>query len=198
MTAEGRPSTDSSTAVEAPAVSGSPLDGILLFGLRRRSIDLLATVAVVAFLLWSRFSLLASGPWEWDETIFARGIFDFDLVSHFPHPPGFPGWMALGHLFLPLGGTPLRSFQLASALLSVLALWPLVSLGRRVAPPVVAVTDAAILGARTDGVLLVMKAGRTRREDAARAKDILEKVRVRVVGAALTNLPRDQVGASYG
>lgn len=120
-------------------------NALLLFGLRRRPIDILLTAGVAAFLLWSRFSLLASGPWEWDEAIFARGIFHFDLISHFPQPPGFPGWMALGHLFLPLGGTPLRALQIASALLSVLALWPLVSLGRRVAPPVVAVAAALLV-----------------------------------------------------
>ena len=35
------------------------------------------------------FALLASGPWEWDETIFARGMLDFSLAAHFPQPPGF-------------------------------------------------------------------------------------------------------------
>jgi len=120
-------------------------EALLLFGLKRRRIDLLLTAGVVLFLLWSRFSLLASGPWEWDETIFARGIFDFDLIFHFPHPPGFPGWMALGHLLLPLAGSPLRALQVASALLSVVALWPLVFLGRRAAPPVVAVAAALLV-----------------------------------------------------
>jgi len=135
----------SSTVAVERAARPVRLDAVLLFGLRRRWLDLLLTAGVVLFLLWSRFSLLASGPWEWDETIFARGIFDFDLISHFPHPPGFPGWIALGHLLLPVGGTPLRALQLASALLSVLAVWPLVSLGRKVAPPVVAVAGALLV-----------------------------------------------------
>jgi capsular exopolysaccharide synthesis family protein len=59
------------------------------------------------------------------------------------------------------------------------------------APPVVAVTDAAVLGAKADGVLLVVSAGKTRREQAERAKALLEKAHVRIVGAALTNAPKE-------
>jgi capsular exopolysaccharide synthesis family protein len=40
------------------------------------------------------------------------------------------------------------------------------------APPVIAVTDAAVLGTRVDGVLLVINAGHTRREHAKRAKEL--------------------------
>jgi capsular exopolysaccharide synthesis family protein len=57
------------------------------------------------------------------------------------------------------------------------------------APPVVAVTDAAVLGTKVDGVLLVVNAGRTRREHAERAKELLERVHVRIVGAVLNNTP---------
>jgi hypothetical protein len=96
-------------------------------------------------LVWSRFGLLASGPWEWDEALFARGMLDFNLAAHFPHPPGFPGWLAIGHLLLPLAGRPLEALQWASAALSVAALWPLAALGRRVAPPVVAVAAALVV-----------------------------------------------------
>ena len=57
------------------------------------------------------------------------------------------------------------------------------------APPVIAVTDAAVLGMKVDGVLLVVAAGRTRREHARQARELLERARVRVVGAVLTDLP---------
>ncbi len=67
------------------------------------------------------------------------------------------------------------------------------------APPVIAVTDAAVLGAKVDGVLLVISAGKTRREHAERAKEILEKAKVRIVGATLTNAPKDStIGGYYG
>ncbi len=121
---------------------------LLLFRLPRAGADAALTVLVAVGLAWSRFALLANGPWEWDETLFARGILHFELAAHFPHPPGFPGWLAIGHLLMPLVGEPLRALQLASAAFSVAAVWPLAALGRRVAPPAVAVAAAlAVLAA---------------------------------------------------
>jgi non-specific protein-tyrosine kinase len=67
------------------------------------------------------------------------------------------------------------------------------------APPVIAVTDAAVLGAKVDGVLLVINAGQTRRDHAERAKELLEKAKVRIIGATLTNAPKDSsLGDYYG
>ncbi len=63
------------------------------------------------------------------------------------------------------------------------------------APPVVPVTDAAVLAKRTDGILLVLQAGKTKREHAARAKTLLEQVGARIVGTALTNA---RIDASVG
>ena len=66
------------------------------------------------------------------------------------------------------------------------------------APPVIAVTDATVLGSKVDGVLLVISAGKTRREHAQRAKQMLEKANVRIIGAALTNAPKDSsIGGYY-
>lgn len=59
------------------------------------------------------------------------------------------------------------------------------------APPVLAVTDAAVLASKVDGVLLVVEAGHTRREQAQRAKTVLEKAHVRLVGAVLNNVAED-------
>jgi capsular exopolysaccharide synthesis family protein len=67
------------------------------------------------------------------------------------------------------------------------------------APPVVAVTDAAVLGSKVDGVLLVVSAGKTRRDQAERAKEMLEKARARIVGATLTNSSENSaIGGYYG
>lgn len=55
------------------------------------------------------------------------------------------------------------------------------------APPVLAVTDVAILASKIDGLLLVIKAGVTRRDQAERARDILQRVNARIIGVALTN-----------
>jgi len=121
------------------------IDVLLLFRLSRRPLDVLLTSATTALLIWSRFAYLANGPWEWDETLFARGILHFELAAHFPHPPGFPGWLAIGHALMPVAGDPLLALQLASAAFSVIALWLLTSLGRRVAPPPVAVGAALVV-----------------------------------------------------
>jgi capsular exopolysaccharide synthesis family protein len=65
------------------------------------------------------------------------------------------------------------------------------------APPVIPVTDASVLGAKVDGVLLVVSAGRTRREHVQRARERLERVRVRLIGAVLNNAPRDASLGGY-
>jgi non-specific protein-tyrosine kinase len=59
------------------------------------------------------------------------------------------------------------------------------------APPLVAVTDASLLASKVDGVLLVVKAGNTRREHVRAAKDRLHKVNAHLVGAVLLNAPFD-------
>jgi capsular exopolysaccharide synthesis family protein len=56
-------------------------------------------------------------------------------------------------------------------------------------PPVVAVTDAAVLATKVDGVLLVISAGRTRREYARSAVQRLKQVGARLVGTVVTNVP---------
>lgn len=65
------------------------------------------------------------------------------------------------------------------------------------APPVIAVTDAALLASKLDGVLLVVSAGRTQRDHAQRAKDLLEKIHIRIVGAVLTNAAVDRRLSAY-
>jgi non-specific protein-tyrosine kinase len=65
------------------------------------------------------------------------------------------------------------------------------------APPVIAVTDASVLGTRVDGVLLVVQAGQTRREQAKRAKQQLEKLHIRVIGAVLSGASLDSGMGGY-
>lgn len=66
------------------------------------------------------------------------------------------------------------------------------------APPVTAVTDAALLASLLDGVLLVLRAGGTRRDHAEQAKALLERGKTRIVGAVLNDAPREaSVGGYY-
>jgi non-specific protein-tyrosine kinase len=65
------------------------------------------------------------------------------------------------------------------------------------APPVIAVTDAAVLASKVDGVLLVVSAGRTRREHVQRARALLDRTGIRLVGAVLNNVPLDSTLGGY-
>ncbi len=64
-------------------------------------------------------------------------------------------------------------------------------------PPVLAASDAALLGSRLDGVLIVVRAGHTRRDHTARARQALDRVHARILGAVLSNAPRENSG-KYG
>lgn len=66
------------------------------------------------------------------------------------------------------------------------------------APPVLAVTDAALWASQVDGALLAVSAGRTKREHAQRAKEVLERVRANLVGAVLLEAETATVGGEYG
>ena len=65
------------------------------------------------------------------------------------------------------------------------------------APPVIAVTDAALLAAQVDGALLVIRVGGTQREHVKQAKALLEKVNAHLVGAVLTDAGLDSSLSSY-
>jgi non-specific protein-tyrosine kinase len=64
-------------------------------------------------------------------------------------------------------------------------------------PPVLAVTDAAILARQTDGVVLVVEAGLTRRQVAQNAKEALEKVGANILGVSLNRLQPRGSGSYY-
>jgi len=64
-------------------------------------------------------------------------------------------------------------------------------------PPIIAVTDAAILSSRVDGVLLVVNAGKTRRDLAVKARDMLQQVNANVLGVVLNNAKIDKSAYAY-
>jgi capsular exopolysaccharide synthesis family protein len=61
-------------------------------------------------------------------------------------------------------------------------------------PPILPVTDAAVLARGVDGVLLVIDAGETRREVARRAVDNLQQVGAHLIGAVLNRVPTARGG----
>jgi len=64
-------------------------------------------------------------------------------------------------------------------------------------PPIIAVTDAAILSARVDGVLLVVNAGKTRRDLAIKARDMLQQINANILGVVLNNAKVDKSAYTY-
>lgn len=55
-------------------------------------------------------------------------------------------------------------------------------------PPIIAVTDSGIVGAQTDGVLMVIQAGRTQRGIVRRAEELLNQAHTKIIGHVLTNI----------
>jgi non-specific protein-tyrosine kinase len=58
------------------------------------------------------------------------------------------------------------------------------------APPVTVAVDASVLAAQTDGLMLVVRAGHTRRDRVDQAKEQLKRSRARLLGAVMTNAPK--------
>jgi non-specific protein-tyrosine kinase len=58
-------------------------------------------------------------------------------------------------------------------------------------PPLIAVPDASMLAPHVDGVLLVVRAGHSKREHLRRAQQRLAQVQAHLVGAVVNNVPLD-------
>ncbi len=64
-------------------------------------------------------------------------------------------------------------------------------------PPVLAVTDAALLASHTDGILVVLRSGETEQRAAERTVDQLRRIGVRVFGAVLNEVATTSSDESY-
>ena len=109
---------------------------------------------------------------------------------------------------LPSGPTPpnpselLGSQQMADLLAVLANHYDIVVID---APPLLPVTDAAVLAAVADGAVLVLRHGRTRREEAQRAIQALAAVNAKLLGSVLNFAPKrsrrggyDGYGYGYG
>jgi len=65
------------------------------------------------------------------------------------------------------------------------------------APPVIAVTDAAVLAPHVDGTALVIESGRNEKEIIQKAVNLLDRVGARVVGAVLNNVREKNLYGDY-
>ena len=64
-------------------------------------------------------------------------------------------------------------------------------------PPVLAVTDAQILGSRCDGVILVIKSHQTERKELVKAKNLLDKANINVIGSVINGINQKELDYSY-
>jgi capsular exopolysaccharide synthesis family protein len=65
------------------------------------------------------------------------------------------------------------------------------------APPLLPVTDAAVLAAEADGAIIVVRHGKSRREEVERALQALNSVNSKVLGSVLNFAPRKKRGGGY-
>lgn len=66
------------------------------------------------------------------------------------------------------------------------------------APPLLPVTDAALLAAQTDGALMIVRHGRTRQDQLAHAIERLDSVDAKAIGVVFNMTPAKSGRSSYG
>ena len=66
------------------------------------------------------------------------------------------------------------------------------------APPLLPVTDAAILGSASDGAILIVRHGKTTRDQVSSAVDRLDSVDARLLGTVINMTPAKRSGYGYG
>ncbi|HTQ55248.1 MAG TPA: hypothetical protein VMI94_12355 [Bryobacteraceae bacterium] len=66
--------------------------------------------------------LSARYSFGWDSSQFDRGVFDFDILRHQPHPPGYPLWILALRGLTPMLGNPNRAQVLLALLFTIAAL----------------------------------------------------------------------------
>ena len=82
------------------------------------------TTLVVAL---TRLAAISASMWDWDEALFCAALRDYDVVQHRPHPPGYPLFIALGHITRLVATSDFRALQALNVIASM-TLFPLVYL----------------------------------------------------------------------
>lgn len=101
---------------------------------------------------------------------------------------------------LPSGPIPPNPSELLSSLKMVELFTELKELADIVlidAPPTIAVTDAAVMAAKVDGIVLVIDSTSVRPEMAQKAKDLLVKANGHILGAILNRVEIEEEHAYY-
>lgn len=124
-----------------------------------------------------------------------RGLTTMLLDEAAMQQPPFQATAVNGLMLLPSGELPPNPADLLASKKMEQVIEKLLSVAEYVLfdlPPVLAAADAAVFSRKLDGVLLVAKAGTTKRDQITRAKDQLDRVGANLIGAVLTNAPRSR------
>jgi succinoglycan biosynthesis transport protein ExoP len=65
-------------------------------------------------------------------------------------------------------------------------------------PPLLPVTDAAVVASQVDGTVLIVHAGKTRKPEFQAARAAVESVGGRIIGVVLNKIPENKTGYKYG
>lgn len=115
-------------------------------GHRRIPWATLAPVVAAFGIAVAMWALRPLTPFEWDEVLFMRALDHYDIAAHSPHPPGYPVFVAAGHLTRTVLGDPFASLQAVSILATLGALIAIFVFVRRAGErDVVAWTAALVL-----------------------------------------------------
>lgn len=117
------------------------------------------------------------------------------LAEALQHPAGLPNLQILSPGPMPPNPSELLGSAQMGALVATLktqAQWVILD-----TPPVLAVSDAAAVARWVDGVLLVARSGKSRRDAARRVREDLEQVGARLLGVVLVGVKADPMSHSY-
>jgi len=112
---------------------------------------------------------------------YLAGVCSLDEIS-FPHPTISNLTALLTGPVPPSPADLLSSHRMRDAIAEVRRRYKFIVID---SPPVMAATDAVILSALTDGVLLVVRSGETPKEAFTRTRDLLTAVKCRILGVVL-------------
>jgi len=115
---------------------------VKIFGLFRCYYSLILIV-VISFII--RLCLRSNYLDDWDSVQFILGLKNYSIISHQPHPPGYPVYIFLGRITDQFFDNGLKSFTFMSALFGSLALVPTYLLAKEFFGKHVALLSAIIL-----------------------------------------------------
>src|ERR1044071_7308928 len=84
-----------------------------------RGQKLLFNILAVAIAL-TRIPALSMTLHDWDETLFAFGVSEYDVQPHHPHPPGYPLFIAAAKVARLFTDTDFHALQAVATLASML------------------------------------------------------------------------------